>query len=136
MRPSSEPSSPLAEAIDEFLEEMKVRDRKSRFYEEVLNSRAAMAVSEGQRGVKECAGRLEEFVKQIEQQKNSSKTVKVLQKVAPFIDGLQNLMSACQTIIQASPFAVGVVFAGAQVVLGVSHDYATCTAEIDLTFFV
>lgn len=57
MPPSSEPSSPLAEAIDGFLEEMKVCDRKSLFYEEVLNSRAAMAVSEGQRGVKECAGR-------------------------------------------------------------------------------
>lgn len=125
MPPLSETSSPLAEAIDEFLEEMKIRDRKSRFYEEVLNSRAVMAVSEGQRGVKECAGRLEEFVKQIEQRKHSSKTVKVLQTIAPFIDGLQNLMSACQTIIQASPFAVGVVFTGAQVVLGVSHKYAT-----------
>jgi CRISPR/Cas system-associated protein Csm6 len=125
MPPSSEPSGPLAEAIDEFLEAMKVRDRKGRFYEEVLNSRAVMAVSEGQRGVKECAGRLEEFVKEIERQKHSSETVKVLQTVAPFIDGLQNLMSVCQTIVQASPFAVGVVFTGAQVVLGVSHKYKT-----------
>ncbi|KAJ5370879.1 uncharacterized protein N7496_006971 [Penicillium cataractarum] len=117
MRFPSKPCSPLAEAIDEFLEEMKARDRKGRFYEEVLNSRAVMAVSEGQKGVNECAGKLTEFVKQIEQRGHSSKTTRVLLAIGPFMDGLQNLMSACQTMIQASPFAVGVVFTGAQLVL-------------------
>lgn len=122
----SKPCSPLAKAIDEFLEEMKVRDRKGRFYEEVLNSRAVMAVSEGQRGVDECAGRLTEFVKQIEQRGYSSKATRLLRAIDPFMDGIQNLMSACQTIIQASPFAVGVVFTGAQLVLRVSHEYPIC----------
>lgn len=105
---------------------MKSRDRKGRFYEEVLNSRAVMAVSEGQKGVNECAGKLTEFVKQIEQRGYSSKTTRVLRAIGPFMDGLQNLMSACQTMIQASPFAVGVVFTGAQLVLRVSHGYAIC----------
>ncbi|KAJ5159959.1 uncharacterized protein N7482_006963 [Penicillium canariense] len=113
---------PLAEAIDEFLEELKSRDRKGRFYHEVLNSRAVMAAATNQKGVNACAGELLDFVKQLEQRKQASKTVRVLGAIGPFIDGMQNMMTACQTMIQASPFAVGVVFAGAQIVLGLAQN--------------
>lgn len=112
--------SPLAQAIDEFLDDMKASDRKSPFYKEVLTSRSVLALNANPRGVDLCTEELKGFVKELEEQKSASKTLKTLGALAPFINGLVTLMDACSTLVQASPFAVGVALSGARFVLKVS----------------
>lgn len=113
--------SPLSQAIDEFLDDMKARDRKSRFYEEVLTTRSVLALKEDQDGVKHCTNELEGFIKELEEKKSASKTLRSLRTLNPFVKGLKSLMEACSSLVQASPFAVGVVFNGARFVLDVSE---------------
>lgn len=120
MAASKAASSPLAEAIDEFLEEIKIRDHKNPFCEKVLNSRAVLALKDDPQGVKQCENQLLESVKELKEQKQSTKTLKTLDTLSPFVDGLKNLIDACQTLLQAAPFAVGVAFTGASIFLKVN----------------
>ncbi|KAJ5587307.1 uncharacterized protein N7459_003072 [Penicillium hispanicum] len=114
-------SSPLAQAIDEFLEGMKIRDRKNPFYEKVLTSRAVLALKDNPQGVQQCEDRLLESVKELEKQKRSTKTLKTLGTLTPFVDGLKSMIDACASLLQASPFAVGVAFTGASLVLSLAQ---------------
>ncbi|KAJ5207447.1 hypothetical protein N7472_003895 [Penicillium cf. griseofulvum] len=114
--------SPLAQAIDEFLDDMKARDRKSPFYKEVLTSRSVLALNSNPRGVELCAEELRGFVKELEEQKSTSKSLRGLGALAPFINGLVMLMDACSMLVQASPFAVGVALSGARFVLKLAHN--------------
>lgn len=119
MATSTAQNSLMAQAIDNFLENMKASDRKDPFYEKVLTSRAVLALRDGSNGVQQCADELTEFVEALEDQKTSSKSYKTIDKLKPFIYGLQGMLGACQDMLNASPFAVGVAFVGAKVVLGV-----------------
>ena len=119
MATSTAQNSLMAQAIDNFLENMKASDRKDPFYEKVLTSRAVLALRDGSNGVQQCADELTEFVEALEDQKTSSKSYKTVDKLKPFIYGLQGMLEACQDMLNASPFAVGVAFVGAKVVLGV-----------------
>ncbi|KAJ5279380.1 hypothetical protein N7478_004752 [Penicillium angulare] len=109
----------MAQAIDEFLEEMKVRDRKNPFYQEVLLSRSVLALDKSSNGVQICADELE-FVKTLETQKRSSRSIKTLGSLRPFINGLSGLLETCQGLLNATPFSMGVAFVGAKLVLAVS----------------
>ncbi|OQE41742.1 hypothetical protein PENCOP_c004G00965 [Penicillium coprophilum] len=115
-------ASPLAQAIDEFLDDMKARDRKSPFYKEVLTSRSVLALNTDPRGVELCTKELRGFVKELEKQKGSSKSLKGLGALGPFINGIVTLMDACSALVQASPFAVGVALSGARFVLKLAHN--------------
>ncbi|CAI7657657.1 unnamed protein product [Penicillium glandicola] len=114
--------SPLAQAIDEFLDDMKARDRKGPFYKEILTSRAILALNANPRGVDSCTEELKTYVKELEEQKSTGKTSRALGALAPFINGLVTLMDACSTMIQASPFAVGVALSGARFVLKLAQN--------------
>lgn len=114
--------SPFAQAIDEFLEEMKAGDRKGLFYKEVLTSRSMLALTEDPDGVKHCADSLTGFVEELKKEKRTSQTLRALDALGPFIKSLKVMMDACSDILQASPFAVGVAFGAARFVLQVSAD--------------
>lgn len=114
-------SSPMAQAIDEFLEDMKARDRKNPFYREVLISRSVLALEISSNSIQNCADELEEFVKSLEIPKKSSRSLKTLRTLRPFINGLSGMLEACSALLNSSPFSVGVAFVGAKLVLGVSH---------------
>ncbi|KAJ5629598.1 hypothetical protein N7528_003255 [Penicillium herquei] len=110
-------NSLMAQAIDHFLENMKNSDRKNPFYEKVLISRSVLAVRDSPNSVQHCADELMEFVGTLEDRKTSSKSYRVLDKLKPFIYGLQGMLDACQAMLNTSPFSVGVAFVGAKVVL-------------------
>ncbi|KAJ5719497.1 hypothetical protein N7493_007952 [Penicillium malachiteum] len=110
-------NSMMAQAVDHFLEDMKNSDRKNPFYEKVLISRSVLAVRDSPNSVQHCTDELMEFVGTLENEKTSSKSYRVLDKLKPFIYGLQGMLDACQAMLNTSPFSVGVAFVGAKVVL-------------------
>ncbi|KAJ5106986.1 hypothetical protein N7456_003661 [Penicillium angulare] len=123
-------SSPMAQAIDEFLDEMKIRDQNNPFYQEVLLSRSVLALEKSSNGVQICADELGEFVKTLEAQKRSSRSIKTLGSLKPFIHGLSGLLETCQGLLNASPFSVGVAFVGAKLVLSLAQKANSIFDEI------
>ncbi|KAJ5964931.1 uncharacterized protein N7479_004807 [Penicillium vulpinum] len=109
--------SPLAQAIDEFLDDMKARQRKTPFYKEILTSRSVLAPNENPREVHIRTKELEGFVKELEERRAKSKTLRTLRTLAPFVNGIVTLMDACFALIQASPFAFIVALSVARFVL-------------------
>ncbi|KAJ5746108.1 hypothetical protein N7520_011290 [Penicillium odoratum] len=122
--------SPFAQAIDEYLHNLKLSDRENPFYKEVLLSRSVLALGEKPNGTQQCADELLEFVKTLETQKRSSGSIKVLERLQPFVNGLQGMLEACQVLLNASPFSVGVAFVGAKLVLGLAQKTNAIFEEI------
>ena len=114
--------SPLEEAIDEVRADLKQKDCvKNEFYKELLSSNSQLdSPRDGTPQSKVSADKLRQYIKDLEPRVRGRRDYHVLSRVGPFVDSLQMLMQNCETLFQASPFGVSVVFSGAQILLRIS----------------
>lgn len=113
-------STRFAQAINEFLEELKEEDDENNPFLRELKSKTlttdkATAPEESQ--TPDSAASLRGFVEDSVSQKRSERSIRVLDRLNPFIDSLSKLMSICENVLEAAPFGVSVAFAGARIVL-------------------
>jgi len=122
-------TNPFALAVASYLSDIKRNeDIRSPFYKEVLaqiNSNSLEKDAAAQS--KTCADRLAAFIGDLERkQKSESKTLWIAEKLRPFMSGLAQYTSICDTMIQAAPSAVVVVYAGARLVLQLAQGFYNC----------
>lgn len=119
--------SPFSRAIDEFLVEMKQNDHEKNPFVKELTQQQARLVKTSDKTTQSqvSAETLRSFVAQLDSQKRAGRGPRILARVGPFIDGLQKLMLACETVVQASPFGVNIAFAGARIVLELASKLQT-----------
>jgi len=111
----------LDEAVDQLLSESAKLDKKSPLWKEVVKMRDEIGktgtTSESQS--KKYEEDLQATIQAIANDRGHGKTMKVLEKLEPFFVSLAGVARLCEGLLQASPLAVGVVFAGARVLLQV-----------------
>lgn len=105
-------SSPFEVAIKQFLTTIKDKDKDSK-KNPFLNELQSQDQDGGQAPVtgpqsRTSAASLTQFVEDTIAQKRTTRTVKVLERVKPFIDVLRSLMAFCEKTLQAAPFGVSI----------------------------
>ncbi|KAK3322628.1 hypothetical protein B0H66DRAFT_211189 [Apodospora peruviana] len=115
---SSTLSTLFATAIDRFLADVTQKDAKGPYFQAIaaLRQKPNSQTSTPER----CAQDLIEFVRHVAAKRKQSMAVKVLNKLEPFVRSLTGMAKCCESLLQASPLAVGVIFAGARVIIAVS----------------
>lgn len=121
--------NPFALAIVSFLSDIKQNeDIRSPFYREVLaqiNSDSLEKDPAIQSQI--CADQLVAFIGDLERkQKTESKTLWITDKLRPFVSGLAQYTTICDSMIQAAPSAVVVVYAGARLILQLAQNFYSC----------
>ncbi len=114
--------STFARAIASFLSDIRRKeDIKSPFYKEVLHQLSALALHDGAAQQSQtCAQELSAFIASLERVKTrESKTVRIAEKLRPFVTGLSQYTKTLDIVIQAAPAAALVLYGGARLVLQV-----------------
>jgi hypothetical protein len=113
--------SPFSRALQAWVAELKRKeDKKSPFYEKVLAAKDVLTDEGGREACERCAKDLSQYIYELEKsRRKESKSLSILSKLQPFVEGLTRLMGMCHTLVQAAPFEVGIAFTGAQLVLQV-----------------
>lgn len=114
--------SPLEKAIDEVRVTLKQKDyAKNDFYKELFNSSLEPKSLENDIPQSQVsADKLRKYMKDLDLQVRDRRQYHILSRVGPFVDSLQMLMKTCETLFQATPFGVSIVFSGAQMLLKIS----------------
>ncbi|KAK4189828.1 hypothetical protein QBC35DRAFT_544418 [Podospora australis] len=134
---SPPPSDLFAAAVDEFLTEVARQDAKGRFLEMVKEHQGRMK-DEGRTGdapkerreSQKCANELRNYVQEVATKKEKSVFMRLTAKVGPFIESLAAIANLCESLLQASPIAVSVIFAGARVLLSVAIKMQECFESV------
>jgi len=114
------PNSPFAEAIENFVKHITEYDPKSPFAQAIKTLQEDLQNDEAtELDSQKYADELLSVFNGIAKQRESSSSMKVMDKAAPFVTALTSLARFCEGQLQASPLAVGIVFAGARVLLNV-----------------
>lgn len=126
--------SPLEEAIDEVRADLKQKGYvENEFYKELLSSDPQLdSPEDGTPQSQVSADKLRQYMKDLEPQVRDRRDYRILSRVGPFVDSLQTLMKNCETLFQATPFGVSIVFSGAQILLRISsslNDYFDTVLE-------
>ncbi len=119
--PSTSSSALFATAIDRFLADVAQKDAKSPFCQAItaLRNQSASAPNAAKQDSQQCADELLVFVRDVAAKRKQGSVVKVMGKLEPFVSSLTGLARFCEGLMQASPMAVGIIFAGARVILTV-----------------
>lgn len=127
MSTASLPETPFARALRQWKAELKRSDDKeSPFYKQVLAAENNLSTGNGQEECARCARQLSGYIQQLETAKrDKSKFVRLCSKLEPFVDSITRWMKICSTVVQAAPFEVAIVFAGAQLLLQLAANQAT-----------
>lgn len=124
-------ASPFSQAIDEFLTELKEgTEAKNPFVKEIRVVQQRQADSQDQNSYEVAATDLKSFIQDLEEKKRGQRSHRVLQRLTPFIDNLAKLMALCAELVQAAPFGVSIVFAGARIVLSLAVQTSNCFDSI------
>ena len=120
---------PFALAIATFISDIKHKeDTRSPFYKEVLaqiNNGALENASAAQSEA--CADHLDAFIKDLQyKQKRNSRTLRIADRLSPLVSGLSQYTQAFDTMIQAAPSAVMLLYGGAKLVLQLAQDFSEC----------
>lgn len=109
----------FAEAINEFLAELEKKDdAKNPFLREIKGKSQTTDKVEGTKSQSQAsAEHLRDFVQDNISQKRSEHSIRILDRINPFIDSFTKLMSICERLLEAAPFGVSVAFTGARIVL-------------------
>lgn len=125
----------FAQAINEFLTELKEEDDDSNSFLRELKSRNSAtdeATGPEEAQTPDSAASLRGFVQDKISQKRSERGFRILDRINPFIDTLSKLMSICEKVLEAAPFGVSIAFAGARIVLELAlkmNDYMESVVE-------
>lgn len=132
------PRSPLSKAIDEFLGDIgQDGDSKNPFLKELAQHQVQLPATQGRKTqATSSADSLRLFVEGLVKEKGARFGNRILDRISPFIDGLQNLMMLCESALQASPFGVSIAFAGARVVLSLAKNTQTYLEKIADAMFI
>jgi hypothetical protein len=114
--------TPLERAIDEVREDLKDKEyAKNEFYLEILSGGPKLKCPTDHSPQSQVsADRLRQYIEDLELQVRGRRDYRIISRVGPFVDSLQVLMKNCETLFQATPFGVNVVFSGARILLRVS----------------
>jgi hypothetical protein len=126
--------TPLGEAIDKVRADLKQKDYvENEFYKELLSGDPQLdSPEDGTPQSQVSADKLRQYMKDLEPQVRGRRDYHILSRVGPFVDSLQTLMKTCETLFQATPFGVSIVFSGAQILLRISsslNDYFDTVLE-------
>ncbi|KAK4166269.1 hypothetical protein QBC43DRAFT_298899 [Cladorrhinum sp. PSN259] len=121
-------------AVEELLFEVARHDAKGPFFAAIKElkeqqQRDPVAFKEQQQS-KQCAEELRGFLQHASVKRKHGNTFKVVTKLEPFISSLCKIAGLCESILQAAPMAVAVVFSGARVLLGVAIKMQECFESI------
>lgn len=122
-------TNPFALAIASFLSDIKRNeDIRSPFYKEVLaeiNNSSLEKDLAAQSKI--CADHLAAFIQDLERkQKRDSKTLWIADKLRPLVSGLSQYISVADSMIQAAPSAVMVLYGGAKLLLQLGQSFYNC----------
>ncbi|KAF2264298.1 hypothetical protein CC78DRAFT_533359 [Lojkania enalia] len=116
-------------ALERFISNIEhEEDKKSQFYKEVLvhlhdKTIGKTLAEESNRS----AAQLQMFIQQLEsKQRQSSKTLKVTDRLRPLVSGLSQYTASCDVIVQAAPSAAVLLYGGARVVLQLAEKFFSC----------
>jgi hypothetical protein len=120
----------FALAIESFIADIKrEEDIKSPFYREVLAHIYNGSSLDDQR--KRSEESLAQFIQELStKQKHSSKTIKISEKLRPFVSGLSQYTSACDVAVQAAPSAAVLLYSGARIVLQLAEKFYNCFESV------
>ncbi|KAH7309821.1 hypothetical protein B0I35DRAFT_440686 [Stachybotrys elegans] len=122
----TEARSLLGRAIDDFLNELKEKDKKNPFIQELINKEyRSHAPASGVSYADQSAQEIHECLVKLEEQKRG-RGYRLLHRLAPFLSSFKSLLKTCEVVLQASPLGVGAAFLGARVVLEIAitfHEY-------------
>jgi hypothetical protein len=126
MATASLPETPFARALRQWKAELnRDEDKESPFYMQVLAAQNSLSTCNGQEECTRCARQLSDYIKQLETTKrDKSKFIRLCSKLEPFVDSITRWMKICSTMVQAAPFEVAIVFAGAQLILQLAANQA------------
>ncbi|KAK1834042.1 hypothetical protein QBC39DRAFT_36840 [Podospora conica] len=114
LAPTSPANHLFALAIDNFLADVRQKDAKGPFFDAISTLQESSAQETSQQRAQE----LIDYVREVAAQRKQGNAIKILTKIEPFVRSLTALARCCEGLLQASPLAVGIVFAGARVMLG------------------
>ncbi|KAF3025055.1 hypothetical protein E8E14_014449 [Neopestalotiopsis sp. 37M] len=116
MKPRSVRKNPFLQELSR-IKEKRTADRQ-RVKEDAL-SRASTSDSHSDNVWEQ---RLQDSIKELEIQKGSERTYKIMKKLSPFMDSLKSLMQICEGLVQDAPFGVSVAFTGLRMILFLTFD--------------
>jgi NACHT domain len=122
-------SDPFARAVESFISDVKSKeDIRSPFYKEVLSGIDSGSLKKDLiSNSEECANRLSNFIENMHlKQKRDSKTLWITDKLRPLVTGLSQFTGACDSMFQAAPAAVQVLYGGAKLVLQLAQNMYNC----------
>lgn len=125
--PVAQDQNLFGRAIDEFLGDItskELNNDKNPYIKELLSSQREYTIARN--GISHAdlsASELQSFILELESQRRAGRGYRILQRLAPFMEALKNLLRMCESMTQATPFGVGAAFSGARIVLdlAVSH---------------
>ncbi|KAF3762105.1 hypothetical protein M406DRAFT_76204 [Cryphonectria parasitica EP155] len=124
--------TPFSRAVNDFLSDLKKNDNtKNPFLKELIARHQPVAVVTGARTQTEAsADGLREFVENLQTQKRSARTYRILERLNPFINSLAKLMGVCENLLDTAPLGVSIAFAGARIVLELALQVQSCLDEV------
>lgn len=104
------PSSPFELAIQQFLATLKDKDKSKNPFLVELKAQGQYEGKTPRAGPQSqaSAADLTQFVEESIAQKRTTRTIRILECVKPFIEALKNLMEVCEKTLQAAPFGVSI----------------------------
>jgi hypothetical protein len=119
----------FAQAIDDFLSEIRDKeDHKSDFYKEVLTQASLSLANDdfSKDGKNRAEEGLSSFVQNLDTRyRKEQKTLKVMEKLRPLVDGLSQFTSAYDVLVQAGPTPLIILYGSARFVLQVSPKFSS-----------
>lgn len=124
----------FAAAVDELLSEVGRQDAKGPFFSAVKELREQYqndpTAFREQKSSQQCADELRGFLRHASDKRKQSVVLKVTTKLEPFISSLGSIAGLCESLLQASPMAVAVVFSGARILLTVAIKMHECLESV------
>jgi hypothetical protein len=122
-------ADPFAHALESFISDVKSKeDIRSPFYKEVLARVDNGSIGKDLSTNSEVyADKLSIYIENLHlKQKRDSKTLWITEKLRPLISGLSQFTGACDSMFQAAPAAVQVLYGGAKLVLQLAQNFYNC----------
>jgi hypothetical protein len=119
--------NPFAQAIERFIEHLKeTEDPRSPFYQEILVAVSNLRYHDGTyKQSAACARALQSYIENLDvEQTRRGKTRWLGRKLQPLVDGLMQFTHALDTMIQAGPAPVMLIYGSAKLVLRLAQGFA------------